>query len=272
MPRKVRELQDLEIDEVSLVDRGAGLGAKVTIAKSASGEEENMEIFDEQGNPLDADGLADGQVVFDANGEAYVFTLDGEDDEAVEETEEQEDKEPALVGKSFGNPFARKSEPVRKSLADSVREELSKALTDKDRDEVIAKALGRIDELSEVAKRAQQQAESERQLRLQREYTEVAKSYSLPVRDDVLGGVLMRMAETMSHDDCQVIAKCLEAASESLFVEKGLRGGGDNSDILSQVSAHVDGVVSKGDGSREQALVDVFSTNPAAYDEYLAGN
>lgn len=270
MPRKVREVLDLVIDEVSLVDRGAGLGAKVTIAKSASGEEENMEIFDEQGNPLDAEALADGQIVYDADGEAYVFTLDGDDEDAEELTDE---REPELVGKSFDNPFKReRNTEVRKSLAESVREELSKALTDADRDDVISKALGKIDELSEIAKRAEERAESERRLRLQREYTEVAKSYNLPVKDETLGGVLMRMAESMSREDCTVIAKCLEAASESLFEEQGLRGGGDNSDIFSQVSAHVDGVVSKGDGTREQAIVDVFSTNPAAYDEYLAGN
>ena len=61
MTKRVREIKDLIIDEVSLVDRGANQHASVTIAKSYDGEEEKgMDIFDEQGNPLDADALEDG--------------------------------------------------------------------------------------------------------------------------------------------------------------------------------------------------------------------
>jgi hypothetical protein len=269
MTRRVRELRDLIIDEISLVDRGANQHAAVTIAKSASGEEEQMEIFDEQGNPLDPEALADGAIVFDENGDAYRFELEDAEEEVVIE---EDVREPVLVGKS-ANPFARpQSSEVRKSLAEEVREELSKALTDKDRDEVISKALGRIDELATVAKRAEERAEAERVLRLQREYTEVAKAYNVPVAPGVLGPVLMRMAESMSRQDCEVIAKCLDAVPDALFDERGYAGGGDNSDVFTQVSAQVDQLVSKGAFSREEAIASVFEANPSAYDEYLAGN
>lgn len=269
MARKVRQISDLEIDEISLVDKGANQHAVVTIAKSASGEtEENMKIFDEQGNPLAERDLADGDVVFDEAGNAYEFTLD--EPEPDEEFEEEEEREPELVGKAK-NPFRR--EPVRKSKPDfaaSLREELSKALSDKDRDEVISKAFGTIDVLAEQVSKAQQLAESERAARLQREYTEIAKSYNLPIEDEVLGGVLMRCAENLSYEDCAIISKAFEAAGEALFQEQGYIGGGDNSDVLTQVSALVDQTVSKSEGSREEIVSKLFLENPDLYDEYLS--
>src|SRR5512138_2900101 len=109
MARKARRIEDLVVDEISLVDKGANQHAVVTIAKSASGEtEENMKIFDEQGNPLEERDLADGDVVFNEAGNAYQFTLhEPEPDEEVEE----EEREPELVGKAQ-NPFRRE---VKKS-------------------------------------------------------------------------------------------------------------------------------------------------------------
>jgi hypothetical protein len=160
------------------------------------------------------------------------------------------------------------------SSADVLREELSKALTDSDRDAVIAKALGAMDEYAEQAYAAEEIAKAERDLRLDREYTEIAKAYNLPVHPEVLGPVMKRLAETMSEDDCAVIAKCFEAASEALWEETGYIGGGDNADIFQQAEAVVDGIVNKSghNVTREQALTDLFSSNPEAYDEYLSEN
>lgn len=267
MTRKARQINDLVIDEISLVDKGANQHAVVTIAKSASGEtEESMEIFDEQGNQLDLDDLNDGDVVFDTNGEAYQFTLDAE--------EEVEEREPELVGKSFDNPFRREtpvSKAVSSDFASNLREELSKALSDTDRDAVISKAFGTIEVLSEQVSKAQQAAESERQIRLQHEYTEIAKSYNLPVEDEVLGGVLMRCAESLPREDCEIISKCLEVAGEAIFEEYGRVGGGDNDDILSQVNAYAAEQVSKAQGySQEDVVTGLFDTHPELYDQYLS--
>jgi len=268
MTKRVREIKDLVIDEVSLVDKGANQHAAVTIAKSYDGEEDKgMEIYDEQGNPLDADALEDGAIVYGEDGQAYLYTAEADDD-LEDSYEDEEVEEPQLVGKAF------RREPVRKSVssAELLREELSKALTDKDRDDVIAKALGALDTYAEQAKQAEEIAKAERDMRLDREYTEIAKSYNLPVRPEVLGPVMKRLAENMSEQDCAVIAKCFEAAGEGIFEEVGKRGGGDNADIFSQVEAVVDGLVSKSGGSREQAVTELFEQNPDAYDEYLAGN
>lgn len=273
MTRKVREIQDLVIDEISLVDKGANQHATVTIAKSADGEKENyMDIYDEQGNPLDPDALEIGDVVYDAAGDAYEIQAedDNEEDEVVEERELE-------MAKSFTTPFARREQTrstVAKGFANGLREELSKALTDRDRDEVINKAFSQIEALTEATEVAKRAAEQERDIRLIQEYTEIAKSYNLPgIEVTELGSVLKSCAENLSYEECEVIGKALQFAAEAqdvLFDEIGSIGGGDNSDVLNMVEAHVDGVVAKSGVSREELVTEVFMQNPDAYDQYLA--
>jgi hypothetical protein len=162
-------------------------------------------------------------------------------------------------------------QPQRGSFSASVMQELSKAVTDNDRDQVIAKALGRVEELEAAQYQAELIAKSERDLRLTREYISKAAEYNLPVAPDELGPVLYRMAETMSYDDCAVIAKCLETAGEILFEETGYQGGGDNADIYSQVEAHAYDTFGKAENfDSVSAINTVFDQNPDAYDEYLA--
>jgi hypothetical protein len=262
MARKVSALTDMEFDEISLVDKGANQYARTVIAKR-HGEEENTmdEYFDSAGNPVEVDSLEPGDVVYDAQGDA--FTLEVE--------EEAEERELATVGKRADNPFdiQREDEEVF-----DLREELSKALTDSDRDEVIAKAFNRLGEYEEIAKQAQAAAESERQLRLDREYTEVAKNYSVGIAPEVLGPVLKRAAEALDRKDCEVLAKALDSASAAgdLFSEVGKSGAGANSDVFNTVEAKISEQISKVDGNttKEDLIMKAFLDNPAAYDEYLA--
>jgi hypothetical protein len=274
MTRKVREIQDLVIDEISLVDKGANQHATVTIAKSADGDKENyMDIYDELGNPLDEDALEIGDVVYDATGDAYEIQADDDTEEQVEE------REPELaVAKSFTNPFAKREtqrQPVAKGFSEGLREELSKALTDRDRDAVINKAFSQIEALTEATEIAKRAAEEERDIRLTQEYVEIAKSYDLPgLNAEQLGETLKHAAEKLSYEDCEVIGKALAFASDAgnvLYEEIGSVGGGDNSDVLAMVNAHVDGYVAKGANySREELVSEVFGQNPEAYDQYLA--
>jgi hypothetical protein len=265
---RAKEIRDLKIDEVSLVDKGANQHAKTVIAKRHDVEEETTvpKYFNEDGDLIDLDSLADGEHVWDENGAEFVMELDDADtpENLVEE------KEPELVGKS--SVFAKSAkEPV--SSREAIREELSKALTDKDRDEVISKFFGQLDEVAKRADEAEKAAVAERDLRLEREYTEIAKSYNVPVAAEVLGPVLKKLAETLTEAEQRVIKKCLDAttASEELFQEYGHRGGGDNVDILTQVDALVEEHVSKsGDFSREDLVSKAFEENPDAYDAYLA--
>lgn len=267
---RAKQIRDLVIDEVSLVDKGANQHAKTVIAKRHDVEEETPvdKYFNEDGDLIDLDALEDGAHVWNEKGEEFVYELSA--DEAEDKAEEVvEEKELEPVGKS--SVFA-KSESGDGDLVSNIREELSKALTDKDRDEVIAKALGKVEQIQKAADRAEKAAVAERDLRLTREYTEIAKSYNVPVKPEELGRVLKRLAEVLPVEDQLVIKKCLDAttASEDLYREYGTRGGGDNVDILSEVDAIVDGAVSKADGSREDLVSKVFEENPDAYDQYLA--
>lgn len=260
MPRR-NALTDMEIDEISTVDKTANQFSRFVIAKRAPEEEDMPQLYNQEGQPLDEQDLEFGDVVFDEEGNAYEFV---EDDGSQDEDEPI----PELVetGKSaFFQP------QQTGSFSASVMEELSKAFSDDDRDKVIAKALGRVEELESQQQQMAEIAKSERDLRLTREYISKAAEYNLPIAPDELGPVLYRMAETMSYDDCAVIAKCLETAGEIIFEEVGYQGGGDNADIYSQVAAHAHETFGKAeDFSEVQAINKVFDMNPDAYDEYLA--
>lgn len=260
MPKQV---SDMEIDEISLVGRPANQHARVVIAKAQ--EDAMPSYFREDGTPVTEDELQIGDSAFDAEGNEFVMSPleeDADSDELV------------TVGKSaFGATTTTTETP---SLA-ALRDELSKALNDDDRDRVLSKAIEEVSKLEQRATQAEQIAKGERDLRLEREYIAKAAEYNVPIEPSELGPVLMRMADTMSYDDCAVIHKSLTTAGEILFQELGYEGGGDNVDPFRQVEAYLDeqaGAVSKGvrdEISKAQQVADFYLTNPEAYDEYVAG-
>jgi hypothetical protein len=267
MPRPKNNLTDMEIDEISTVDKAANQHSRFVIAKRAPEEEEMPKLYNQEGQPLDEDQLEFGDIVYDDQGQAYEFV----EDESAEHEQEQEKDEPvpelASVGKSA---FFEKQAPKPGSFTSQVMEELSKAFSDNDRDQVIAKALGRVEELESQQRQAMEIAKSERDLRLTREYISKAAEYNLPIAPEELGPVLYRMAESMSFEDCSVIAKALETAGEILFEETGYSGGGDNADVYSQVAAHAYDQFGKSENfDSVSAINTVFDQNPDAYDEYL---
>jgi len=117
-------------------------------------------------------------------------------------------------------------------------------------------------------------AKSEQDLRLNREYIEVAKSYNVPVDPEELGPVLKRLSESLSYDDCAVIAKALESAGNVIFDEIGYIGGGDNVDVYGQVEALIEDQIQKSDHgvSKSAAVTSFFDQNEDAYEAYLSGN
>jgi hypothetical protein len=265
MPRPKNNLTDMEIDEISTVDKAANQHSRFVIAKRAPEEEEMPKLYNQEGQPLDEDQLEFGDIVYDDTGAAYEYVED-EDAEVQDEDKDEPVPELAGVGKSA---FFEKSTKAG-SFSASVMEELSKAFSDSDRDAVIAKALGRVEELEGQQRQAMEIAKSERDLRLTREYISKAAEYNLPIPAQELGPVLYRMAETMSFEDCSVIAKALETAGEIIFEEKGYTGGGDNSDVYSQVEAHAYEAFGKAENfDAVSAINTVFDQNPDAYDEYL---
>jgi hypothetical protein len=257
----------MEIDEISTVDKTANQYSRFVIAKRAPEEDEMPKLYNQEGQPLDEDQLEFGDIVYDDQGAAYEYVEDdGSDDD--DKTKDEPVPELAGVGKSA---FFDQQAPKAGSFSQAVMEELSKAFSDGDRDKVIAKALGRVEELEGQFEKVAKAAQAERDLRLTREYVSKAAEYNLPIPPDELGPVLYRMAETMSYDDCSVIAKALETAGNILYEEVGYQGGGDNADIYSQVSAHAHEAFGKAEGFNEVTAINkVFDQNPDAYDEYLA--
>lgn len=254
MPKPHNRLRDMEIDEVSIVDKGAAPDALIAIAKRATQEVKMPEYTYEDGTPVIEDQLTEGDIVFDEAGNAFQYVIEAEADETVE----IEDPELEPVGKS-----------AFPSFSDEVREEIAKAFSGTGADteaskELFSKAAKEIDTLRKGLAEAQEIAKAERDARLTDAYISKAASYNLPGDPSELGPVLYRMAETMSFEDCSIINKCLTAAGATIFQEIGAVGGGDNDDILTQVSkaAEAGGVDTSA----------VFDENPDAYSSYVHGN
>lgn len=105
-------LSDLEIDEVSTVDRPANQHGLITFSKRLTGfrksethdEEGSMpptateiEVFDSEGAPVDVDSLEHGALVYDEEGNEYMYA----DPDEVEDPDEDDDETGGVVGKAF---------------------------------------------------------------------------------------------------------------------------------------------------------------------------
>ena len=223
MSNVIKTLRDMEIDEISLVDRPANAHAKVVIAKRATQEETVPEdVFNEDGEVIDVSELSEGDVVFDEEGNPFLIVEDDEPEGELQ-TEQEAELEDAGVSKGVGSvvnalkagfkspsatlPFkpkgaegiassvgqhigrnktaykvgagltgagavgaggayALKKNDDGKTFAEELREELSKSLTDIERDEVISKAFAQVEEMQESLMQAEEIAKSERDLRL----------------------------------------------------------------------------------------------------------
>lgn len=104
--RPRNKLFDIDIDEVSVVDRPANQGGLIAFAKAADGEAANQEdtmpdvIFDAEGNGVDEDELEHGDVVYDDDGNEYVFVVEDDDDDAEAYDEYDDSDELVGVGKA----------------------------------------------------------------------------------------------------------------------------------------------------------------------------
>ena len=161
-----------------------------------------------------------------------------------------------------------------KSMGDQVLEDLSKALTDDARDEVIAKAY---DYFEDVAKSNDELRGMVEDLIADREtddFVELAKGYELPVDETELGGLMYRASQFLPQEDVEVLDRLFSAHGEiakGYMTEIGYNGAGE-SDIVAQVYAAAGEAVGKSAGamSQEQAVTALFDANPAAYDAYEA--
>lgn len=97
----MRKLRDMDIDEISLVDRAANQHASILFSKALNQEDEmpdndELYLYDEDGQPVDTESLEFGDVVYDQNGAEMVIVPEDGPDEVY-----AEDLEPELVGKAM---------------------------------------------------------------------------------------------------------------------------------------------------------------------------
>lgn len=148
------KLVDMELDEISLVKKGANRFSTVSIAKSLSSEEEEMEeLFDENGDLVDAEELDYGDVVFDSDGNAFEVTPDDDDDDGDDDE---------VFEKSLGSSLryarntskvgsARKARKSVKNAQGAIRE--ARGL---ERQIRLAQARGKLDAVASTARYATQ--------------------------------------------------------------------------------------------------------------------
>ena len=163
---------------------------------------------------------------------------------------------------------------MHKSLGSQVLEDLSKALSDDDRDQVFAKAADRFDEIAQRNELLEQMVVGLYEDRDAEGYSQLAKSYELPVDPDEIGAIMVRASQSLSEADMGTLDRVVSSVGEiskAAFTEIGY-GGNVESDALAQIFAVAGDAVSKSDNgmSHEQAVTALFSANPDAYDQYEA--
>jgi len=333
----IKKLFDLEIDEVSVVDRPANQHGLIAFAKNDEGSNEEghvPEVYDENGDSVDVDVLEHGDVVYDTEGNEFVFVEDGDDVEKGFAYRSAEEAARSFAGpgrmalsrasergatgarsaKQATNRMRTRSEDIAetarrkgasartragmtlrnssvargaalatatggaayaggrmsKSLGDSVLEELSKAVTEFDREEIIAKAMDEVEIAKAQAAEAFEYAAAMEDARLEDAFISKAAEYNLPVAPEVFGPILKSIAETLSDEELDLLDELFSAIGDSLYNEIGYVGDTSNSSVLDAVGGLASEFVGKSDVSYEQAYTAMFEANPSAYDAYLA--
>lgn len=159
---------------------------------------------------------------------------------------------------------------TKKSLGDSVIEELSKAVTESDRDEVIAKAMDEVEIYKAQASEALAWAEHEHEVRVTEAFISKAADYNLPVAAEILGPILKSIAEVLDEEDLDILDALLSSVSDALYEEIGYVGESSNGSVMDQVDSMALEYVGKSDFSHAQMTTAMFEANPAAYDAYIS--
>jgi len=330
MNQNVKRLFDIEIDEVSVVDRPANQHGLIAFAKNDDSVDETPALFDETGEEVPAEILEHGDVVFDAEGNEYVYVEDEVDsDDDVEKgmftgfaekfaaskagqkvlphlvngaekagtsyrgamtseagqslargtkrttgwMKENPGKSLALAatgGGAAGYALSKAEMSDHMSLGDSVLEELSKAVTERDREEIIAKAMDEVEIAKAQAAEAYEYAAAIEDARIEDAFISKAAEYNLPVAPEVFGPILKSIAEALTDEELELVDELFSAIGDALYNEIGYVGDTDNVSVLDTVNGLASEFVGKADVSYEQAFTAMFESNPSAYDAYLA--
>jgi hypothetical protein len=273
-------------------------------------EDSVSELYSESGDQVSEDLLEHGDVVFDNAGNEYVYViedeLDDEDDveksweeviargtkaandvkaraksgyDATREMVKRNPRKTAAVaavaggaGVAGGGAYMKgRDSNMEKSLGDAVLEQLSKAVSEADREEIIAKALDEVEVAKAQAMAAQEELAWLQDERITDAFISKAAEYNLPVSPEVFGPILKAAAVVLDDEQLEILDHVLAAAGEALYDEIGFAGGAANS-IFDQVNGYAYDMVEKsaGDFSLEQASTAMFAANPDAYDAYIS--
>lgn len=254
---------DMDFDEISTVDIPANQHGLFVLAKRANPEEIHMPDAPE----FDLSEFKVGDVVEDEDGNQFVVA--NEDDGDLDYYDGADTREMAEVGKSaFFSELTKREDAVFSMLAG----ELSKAASDEDREQVLAKAFAvqssEIAELRKNASDAMEIAKAAEDRENTARYISKAAEYNLPISPDELGPVMKRAAEALSYEDCEVLHKAFSTSSD-IFTEVGFGGEADMNDPLAAIEGYANGELQKDANgvviSKEAAVVDYFNQNPGAY-------
>jgi hypothetical protein len=331
MNHNVKRLFDIEIDEVSVVDRPANQHGLIAFAKNDSSNELETgvpeELFDETGEEIPVEVLEHGDIVFDAEGNEFVYVEDDEDDDiekaialeagnigerlasrggkrveqvkdffapktgarkwlpgqvgpggqqAYTDARQLNKKRVGIAGATTalgvggtGYALSKAEMSDHMSLGDSVLEELSKAVTERDREFIIAKAMDEVEIAKAQAAEAFEYAAALEDARVEEAFISKAAEYNLPVAPEVFGPILKSIAEALTEDELELLDELFSAIGDSLYDEIGYVGESSNTSVLDTVSGLASEFVGKSDVSYEQAYSAMFEANPSAYDAYL---
>lgn len=305
--RNAKRLYDLDIDEVSLVDRSANQHATVAIAKK---DGDDMTVMDERGVEVNIDDLQPGDVVFDTEtGEPLVACEEGAEPEDYYDFDDTEADELAEVGKALVSKavtgtgslnreaaravkrnvtgFARRNKTalkvgagagaagfgagaMSKSLGEEVYETLSKALNDDARNETISKAL---QDAAEAVRSANERADEAVNIaKALRDELENERFNAIAEGYGVPGdpGELATILKSLDPRQAAYLDRVMSSVGEQLYDVYGADLGDGQVEVMGQVEAMAQQAVGKSDVSTEAAIAAIFAANPDAYDEYLA--
>lgn len=158
----------------------------------------------------------------------------------------------------------------QKNLGDVVMEELSKAASEDERSEIIAKAMDEVEIAKADAADAWERVRKQDDAMLASEFISKAAEFNLPVDPVELGLILKSASVVLDEDQLDLLEALFNGIGEVLYEEIGYQGDTDNVSVMDVVDSYADQYVSKGDVSAEQVSTAIFDMNPDAYDAYLA--
>lgn len=246
--RPTRKMVNLSIEETSGVDHPAHLHEGWLVMKAANGEDDLPPVLKEVGTVEDEMDKA-GQMSYDDMKAAL--------EKANARIAEME-KEMGMKGKKDDMPeFLRKDAP----------EEVRKAFEDMQKAVEAANALKTAAEDALLKERADR-ADAEAVSKAREDYA------SLGIDAALVGPALRRLAD-MDSDLAKSVDQALRAAnarveSADIFSEIG-KGALPHGDAYGQAEAMAKSAVASGSAATfEQALSEVYASNPSLYDQYLA--